>query len=273
MANGNDVMILETGSGWQRGLRNVLRGELQGWFGTRTWWTQILIWTASINFVFLMVALTSRGEAGAQMDLESIMIFNIFMGLVGPIGVSIMMQSALVGEKRAGTAAWVLSKPVSRSAFIVAKLLANGAGVTATMVLAQALVAYLIQGLIVGSWLSVGSFLAGMGVHLVHILFYLTLTLMLGALYDHPAPVIGIPIAFQFSQNFLLGVLANISPLLAQAMPWNLAMPMNNSEVPALAHAIMTGVEPVTYLPLFVALAAIVVFVTITLWVFERQEL
>ena len=37
MASGNSAMVMETGAGWTRGLRNMLRGELGAWFGTRTW--------------------------------------------------------------------------------------------------------------------------------------------------------------------------------------------------------------------------------------------
>ena len=37
MASGNSAMMMETGAGWTRGLRNMLRGELGAWFGTRTW--------------------------------------------------------------------------------------------------------------------------------------------------------------------------------------------------------------------------------------------
>ena len=75
----------------------------------------------------------------------TLMLFNIFMGLAGAIGVSILMQTAVVGEKRSGTAAWVLSKPVSRVAFIIAKLIANSTGIVVTLVLAQGLIAYLIS--------------------------------------------------------------------------------------------------------------------------------
>src|SRR5664279_732183 len=118
MATGNDAFAAVKGAGWSRGLNNVLKGELKGWFGTRRWWVQILIWTASVNLIFLIVSLTTpRGSAVTT----PLMLFNIFIGLAGPVGMSIVMQSALIGEKKSGTAAWVLSKPVSRSAFVLSK--------------------------------------------------------------------------------------------------------------------------------------------------------
>src|SRR5512133_615051 len=126
MSIGNSSLIPVLGAGWTRGLSNVLNGELKSWFSTRRWWVQIIIWAACVNLIFFIVALTTP-KSRASMD-TTLMLFNIFMGLAGPIGVSILMQTAVVGEKRSGTAAWVLSKPVSRTAFILSKLIANVAG-------------------------------------------------------------------------------------------------------------------------------------------------
>ena len=264
-STGNTRMILLSGSAWNRGLNNVLQAELHHWFGTRMWLWQILIWAAAINFIYLMVALTGDDIPVA----EGLMLFNIFLGLSGPIGVSIIMQSSVVGEKRSGTAAWVLSKPVSRTAFIVSKLIANSLGVAITMVLAQGLIAYLITGLILNEWLAILPFLAGLGVQFVNILFYLTLTLMLGTIFEHGAPVIGIPLAFLFFQQYLIG----FYPPLANLLPWTLAVPPNNSQAPSVAMAVMSSVPPASYLPLILTLVFSVVFVVIGLLVFRRKEL
>lgn len=267
---GNSMMMMKTGTGWSRGLDTAVRGELKEWFQTRTWWSQVLIWAASINLIFLIVSLSVRQNPGElNSPTESLMIFNIFMGLVGPIGVSIVMQSAVVGEKKSGTAAWVLSKPISRVAFILSKMIGNGLGVAATMVLAQGIIAYLIAYFVVGITPPPLGFIAGMGVHLVHIFFYLTLTLMLGAIFEKAAPVIGIPIAFLFSQNFL----SSAFPKLIRLMPQSLAMPGNNSSELPLAMALMTDSPVATYLPLIGTFIASVIFVGIALWVFQRQEL
>jgi ABC-2 type transport system permease protein len=263
--NGNSRMILETDAGWTRGLKNVLRGELLSWFGTRMWWVQILIWAASVNLVYLMVAFTARN----QLDFESIMIFNIFMGIAGPIGVSIVMQNEVVGEKRSGTAAWIMSKPVSRLSFILAKLIANSVGIAITMVLAQGLIAYFITVLVLQTVLPVPGFLAGLGVHMINIFFYLSLTLMLGTLFSHPAPVIGIPLAFLFSQNFL----SSFYPPLFKVLPWILAVPVNNSSDPSIAMAMMTGGQVPSLLPVFTTLTASILFIVLALWIFQRQEL
>ena len=119
MSAGNDVFRHRLGTGWTRGLDVLLRAELSGWFRTRKWWVQILVWGAMINGLLLLIAYSDRRAASATLLVE---LFTAFMGTFAPIGVAILMQSVLVGEKRSGTAAWVLSKPASRTAFVVAKL-------------------------------------------------------------------------------------------------------------------------------------------------------
>ncbi len=65
------------------------------------------------------------------------MIYAVFAGMFPAVAVVIIMQGVLVGEKRDGTAAWVMSKPISRPAFILSKVLANSLGVLATMVVSS----------------------------------------------------------------------------------------------------------------------------------------
>jgi ABC-2 type transport system permease protein len=266
MSIGNDSLTPVLGAGWSRGLSNVLRGELKSWFATRRWWVQIIIWTASVNLIYFIVALTnSKGEA--SMD-ATLMLFNIFMGLAGPIGVSIVMQTVVVGEKRSGTAAWVLSKPVSRAAFIAAKLIANSIGIGVTMVLAQGLIAYLISTFMLGFSLSIPSFLAALSVHLANILFYLTLTLMLGTIFENTGPVIGISIAFLIAQNIAM----SFFPVLARYVPWTLAIPAGGAANPSIAMNLMAGIAVPSFMPLYVALAAVVLFICLALWIFQKQE-
>jgi len=266
MSIGNNSMTPVLGAGWTRGLNNVLRGELKSWFSTSRWWRSIIVWASCINLIFFIVALTTPKER-VSMD-TTLMLFNIFMGLAGPIGISIIMQTAIVGEKRSGTAAWVLSKPVSRIAFIVAKLIANSTGIVVTMILAQGLIAYLISTFMLGFSLSVFGFLAALGVHFVNILFYLTLTLMLGTLFENTGPVIGISIAFLFVQNLSL----SFFPALVRYVPWTLAMPANEATNPSISMNLMAGIPVPSFMPLYVALIAIAVFIGLALWIFQRQE-
>jgi ABC-2 type transport system permease protein len=264
MTTGNSVFDLKEGAGWSRGLDNLLDAELGHWFRTRKWWIQILIWAALVNLI-LFVAVISEEDGGGT---ETIMLFNILLGVFATIGVCILMQGAIVGEKQTGTVAWVLSQPVSRPAFVLAKLVGNTVGVAVTIVLAQGLIAYLLIYLGSGSALPLTGFMGGLGVHLIHLLFYLTFTLMLGAAFRRRGPVIAIPLVFLFVQQLLVGIF----PTLANVLPWTLTVPLDNSAFPSVTAALMTGTEPLSYLPLATTLGVSVLFVAIALWVFERQE-
>ena len=46
----------------------------------------------------------------------------VFIGIPGVI---ILAQDEIIQEKQSGTAAWIISKPAARSAFILTKLLSN----------------------------------------------------------------------------------------------------------------------------------------------------
>jgi ABC-2 type transport system permease protein len=264
MTTGNSVFELRQGAGWSRGLDNLLAAELGRWFRTCKWWVQILIWAALINLLLLLVVLGEEiTDAAAPATL-----FSVFLGLFATVGVCILMQGVIVGEKQSGTAAWVLSKPVSRPAFVLAKLMANTVGIALTILLAQGLIAYLIIFFATGTALPPLGFLGGLGVQLVHLFFYITLTLMLGAAFGRRGPVVAIPLVFLFAQELLI----DRFPTLVNVLPYVLALPPDDSEYPSLAIALMTGSMPFSHLPLVATLGASLLFVALAVWIFERLE-
>ncbi len=136
MANDSELTLVSQ-RGWRRGFDNLLDNEFGRWWRTRRWWIQSLIWVAVIGF--LMGSIIMQGGN----DSETVtLIYGIFASIFPAVAVIIQMQSSLIGEKSDGTAAWVLSKPASRPAFILAKLVANSLSVLVTTVLIPGLVAY-----------------------------------------------------------------------------------------------------------------------------------
>lgn len=264
MTAGNGVFRLKEGTGWSRGLDNLLGAELGRWFRTKKWWVQILLWAVIINAILVLVVI-SEGDTGSS---DTVMLFNVFLGIFATFGVCILMQGTIVAERQSGTAAWVLSKPVSRPAFLLAKLMANSLGIALTIVLVQGLIAYLLIYVGSGTLLPPLRFLGGLGVQLVHLFFYITFTLMLGAAFSKRGPVIAIPMLYLFAQELLMGIF----PKLATIHPWTLVVPPDGSEYPSVAVALMVGSEPLSYLPLATTLGASVLFVALALWIFERQE-
>jgi ABC-2 type transport system permease protein len=195
-------------------------------------------------------------------------VYSLFASMFPAVAVIITMMGVVIGEKSDGTAAWVLSKPVSRPAFILAKLVANSLTVLVVMVVIPGLVAYPLIGLALGSLVNPLRFLAGLGVIWLALLFFLSLTLMLGAFLKSRGAVIGIALALLFAQQYLLGML----PVLKFALPWTLTVPLNNSNT-ALLPMLLQNQPVAAFLPqVLIIFAESVLFVVLAVWRFNKEE-
>ena len=268
-ANTSFQMVNE--HGWRRGFANLLRHENAQWWRTRRWWINLLIWLVLINGMLLAMLSISVEETSAalrtpeQIVAESQTVVVVMAGLFGTIGAVIAMQGAVIDEKKSGTAAWIMSKPAARPAFILAKLVANVIALFIIIIVVQGAVAYLQMSSYIGSALPPGPFIAGMALLALNMLFYLTLTLMLGTLFNDRGPVIGIPISILFSAMFLIAYVGDLAYLL----PW-LIIP-SGSHI-GLATEVMMGQPLSTTMPILATIVWIVVFVAVSLWRFGREE-
>jgi ABC-2 type transport system permease protein len=166
--SGNSAFELINQDGWQAGLKNMLRAEMNRWWKTRTWWIQCLIWIGAVDLILFMVVFASgSGTQLAMPPAELVSLYGVFGGMFTAIGIVIKMQGAIVGEKAEGTAAWVLSKPISRAAFVLSKLMGNAFGIAVTAMLVPGIVAYLVISIGIGEYLPVPDFMAGMGICLL----------------------------------------------------------------------------------------------------------
>ena len=253
--------------GWRMGFANILRHENARWWRTRRWWINLLIWFAVVNGILLLMQAQggSAGMSPEQAQGEVLTIFAVASGIFGAIGAAVAMQGSLIDEKKSGTAAWIMSKPASRTAFIAAKLVANGIALPLIVVVIQSIGVYLQLTVFEGSAPALGVFLAGVGLLILNMLFYVSLTLMLGTLFQERGPVVGIPIAFVFAPMLLgsfLGGIANLTP-------WAL-VPSNGD--PGLAAQVMLGMPLATVLPVVATVVWCVVFVAAAIWRFGRDE-
>jgi len=261
----NSEFELRHEEGWRRGLGNMMDAGFAAWWSTNLWWVQTLMWTAIINVI--LAGLVWGAETFDPQEAPAL--FALFGGLFPPIAITIIMQDAVVGEKLSGTAAWVLSKPVSRTAFILSKLVPSGVGAVVTMTLIPGAVAYL-QFALAGVAPDPLSFILGLGVLAVNLLYFLSLTVMLGVLANNRAAVIGVPLALAFGQQYLLSMI----PPLRYVLPWTLVLPPPGGEglSGAIAASIMAGQPLPTLIPLYVVLGSILVFSGIAVWRFQHQE-
>ena len=243
------------------GFGNMLRKELGQWWGTRTWWVQILIWVLILNGITTIVALTETGMPEAVLQ-EAVQTFLDIAVLAVGIGTIIVAQGAIVGEKQLGTAAWVMSKPASRSAFILAKTLAYAIGYGITAILIPSAIFIITIRQLIPVQLALMPFIAGVALAALGQLFYLTLTLMLGTFFSSRGPIAGIGIVF-----IMTGLLLNgfIPFQVLIVTPWPL---------PDVAAGLALGTElpSVWPVPIIAVAVWIVVMTAVALWRFEREE-
>ncbi len=255
------------GRGWRRGFGNLTRGVLPDWLGGRRWLTSSLVWLGLIDVILGLVLFQARATGDTSVD--GIMLYCVFSGAFLAVGAVIATQQAIVGEKVAGTAAWVMSKPVSRVSFVLSKAVGNGAGLLVTAVLIPSAIAYmLLSRLGPQGWLNPAWFLAGMGIVVVNMLFWLSLSLMLGAYLGQPAGVIALPLGLLFGQQFLVGVI----PALAEILPWALTSPVD-PDTPAVAAQLIRGAAPASWLPVPATILASALFLFLGVRRFARQDL
>lgn len=255
-------------AGWRRGLGNLLKGELSSWFESSRWWKQLIIWLVVVDLMLLFVILGSGGEAEEE-AADVVFLYGVFGGLFVAIGAMIIMQRTIVGEKRSGTAAWVLSKPVTRPAFVVSRLVVNALGIAVTAAIVPALVAYLLYGALsdVG-WLPPLSYLAAVLLLIIHAFFWATLTWMMGTFSNSTGVVIAVPMAVLFGAWFLVGIIPGVEYI----TPLALAFGQEGGDFPGMAASLMNGDAPYSWLPLVFALIFTGVFLAVGIRRFNREE-
>jgi ABC-2 type transport system permease protein len=253
---------------WLGGFGTILAKELRDWFGTRRWWMQALIWVVIFNGL-LAVALNVIPQSG-PIDARSgeglfrtaIMEFLRTMALLGSIGIIVLSQDEIIQEKQSGTLAWILSKPVSRTSLILSKLIANTLGGLIFIIAIPGLIAYIELWLASGIAAPVGPYLLSLAVLLLTLFFYITLSLLLGVVFDQRGPVL----AGTF--GVLIGglILTQFVPKLAYILP----LSMDKAATTLLQQ------QPLPSALSFELISAglfSILFILAALWIFEEAEL
>jgi ABC-2 type transport system permease protein len=269
-ANASGQFQLVQEKGWRRGLGNLLQGEYSGWFKSPRWWKHLILWFAIINIMMaIMVIATGEAAKDGNDGPPLLFMYGIFGGMFVAFGVMIVMQRVLIREKRSGTAAWVLSKPVTRTAFVVSRLVVNAIAILLTSVIVPGVILYVTLGLFSDlGWLSPFGFMAGLSMVALHTFYWIALVLMMGTLFESSSAVIAVPMALYFI--FWMGTqmippLIYISPLLLTFSP---APEQMNS----LSASLMTGEPVFSWIPLISTVAFCAIFIVIAIRRFNRQE-
>lgn len=156
------------------------------------------MWFLIINMMMVfMIAAASDSPAGEGPPV--LKTYDILGGMFVAFGVMIIMQRVIIGEKQTGTAAWVLSKPITRTAFVVSRLVVNSIAIMLTAVIIPGIILYLTLGLFSNfGWLSPLGFTMAVLMIVLHTFFWTTLVLMLGTLTESSNRTIAVPMGLFF---------------------------------------------------------------------------
>jgi ABC-2 type transport system permease protein len=246
---------------WLGGFGNMLGKELGQWWRTGIWWIQTLIWVFILNGVSTVVALTESGAPQERLQEVVLTFLPMCVGAVA-IGAVITVQGTVVGEKQLGTAAWVISKPASRAAFILAKVVAYALGFWITAIIIPSTIFIIEMRQLIPASLTLNSFLAGVTVAALSQLFYIALTLMLGTFFSSRGPIAGIGIGLIMTGLLLKSFI----PLQVMIFtPW----PLQD-----LSGAIALGMPlpSVWFVPILATSIWIILMTVVALWRFGREE-
>lgn len=250
-------------SGWVTGFGNLLDKELGSWWRTRRWLVHLILWEVVIAGFVLMISLEQRKESTPDRGIaESMQIFFQAGGFFALIGAILVTQGAIVGEKRSGTAAWVLTKPTTRSSLVLSKFVGITGSFLLLALVIPAISVMVSSQLVWGRTPDLVHFGEAIGILAVHQVFYIALTLMLGAFLSSRGPVAGIALGFWLAGQ----IVPNFAPKwLPMIMPWPLAQ----------AASSISLWQPIP-VPLWIPVAATagwtVLALMAALWRFNREE-
>ena len=253
-----------------RGFSNLFRKENGAWWGTRRWWINTLLWTTllcGLTAILLFAPSEEANQASAAEIAQAggltayilslgLSVFFEFGGPMLAIGTIILAQDLIIGEKQSGMAEWLLSKPVVRRSYVLAKLAANALPVLVLLVGLPSALVYGMLSLRMGMLFPAAPFLSAVGVMSVHSLFYLTLTLMLGTIFNTRAPILGIALASVLGGGILGGFikpLYYVTPWILPKVAWLTATGQSMPAEMSVASLVATTLWGALFI--FVALA------------------
>lgn len=250
--------ILVEEQGWRMGLSNMARKEFKAWFGTSTGWKQALLWTVVLSFISV--------SGTIQIPELGLTLFVLTGTVFMTIGTIIQSQEFILEEKRTGSAAWVLSKPLSRTAFIFAKLIPNAVNLTVSFVLIPGVVVFVLVSILSGAILPFTFFL-GLVPMALWVIFLLFFTICLGTFFEKEGQVMGPP----FISLFLLFQLGGMQ-YIGELSPFGLWVVAQYY----IGSGVQMSFQPSPALPIGTTIVATLVVLAllaiISIWRFKREE-
>ena len=236
MSANSDLQVVNEWKG-VRGFSNLFRKDNGAWWGTRRWWINAMLWTLLLGGLTGIMLFGPNEEVAEAAEAEialagGLIAYTLWVGLsiffefgvpVLAIGTVILTQDLIIGEKQNGVAEWLLSKPVTRRAYVLAKLAANAVPVLVLLVGLPSAMVYGMLSLRTGAPFPLAPFLSAIGIMTAHTLFYLTLTLMLGTIFNNRGAILGITLGSILGGGILGGFISQlfyVTPWLLPKVAW-----------------------------------------------------
>jgi ABC-2 type transport system permease protein len=247
---------------WYAGMKNLIRRELYHERSRMYWIQQLLVWALFTNgFVALILGVSNGMIEGMEtMLVLSLAIFYSMMALFISIFIPILLQGTIIDEKISGTAAWILSKPVSKKAFILSKLIASILAIIVVSVIINGAIGYGVFSAF-GFTLNIPGFIVSLGLTSVVVIYFVSLTVMLGTFATSRGKVLAAAVGLGLGAQ----ILANYFPLVIFLIPYSL---------PVIGIGFITGTSVAGLeLILLSACVQIIMFTVIAIAAFDRTEL
>lgn len=220
----------------------LFRAEQASWWKSRRGCFHMAVWTLVVCgmtafALFLVPTLTLSNPA---QDSARFLFGSMASILAGAI--IIISQGTIVAEERRGVTEWILSKPVSRSEYILAKLISGGVQIFLVLLALPYLTSALLL-MVTGYGNStageLAAYLKALGILYLFVLFHLSIALVLGSLLRKEGAVGGSGIGILIAGTVLIEivpalkavspwVLPNLAPAvaLAEELPQDIALPL-----------------------------------------------
>lgn len=262
------MTALPTNTPWLAGLGNQTRREAAMWWSTGRWRRQGIVWTLVLGgllaaMLWVLPAVFAGIEGAEAMSDDVVQVAAQFAELaafVSAVGVVILAQGLLLDDQRSGLTEWLLSKPLSRPALVVAKLVGHGSGLLVSVVLLPWVAVYALLSLAAGEPWPIGRFVATVGLVGVFVVFHVALVVALSALTGSRGAVLAVPLALLVGADLVVAA----APWAADGMPYLLNR---------VAGALLATGELAAIGPPLAAVAGAVALAAVAVWRFAHQEL
>ena len=247
------------------GFGNQLRRESGTWWSTRRWWTQAVLWTVLLTGLLatmLWVIPELEGLAGTptMTTAESAAQFAGMAATLAMVGTVVLSQGLLIDERRSGVLEWMLSKPLGRTALLLAKLVGHGLALLAVVVLVPWLAVLALLSVERGELWPLDQWTGAVALVMLQVLFHLSLVLLVTVVTWSRALVIALPLAGIMGADLVVAAI----PSTIGWMPWT-ASRLTGS---VLADGSLGDPGPVVATTVLTVAA-----LAVSSWAFRRTEL